>query len=271
MMGFMFRKIETTQQLKQYHAVMTVDYIIQELVQYPVEVSVFYYRFPDQRRGTITGFVKKEYMQVTGDGVSTLRALILNYKRAQFRIKELFSKHENKLECILPACETFVLSHALNLSRGGRLISLANEKDEKLLRVFDGLSHSTRTFYGRYDIKCSSIEDLKLGRNFSILEYNGCGAEPHHIYGDNNSFLQGCNILLHHWNVLFKIAEYNHQNGMPYWDHKTGAGFARDARRHFRRLKKLDAVFEFETAGQQEYYSRPKHALETGTREKSVA
>ena len=27
-----------------------------------------------------------------------------------------------------------------------------------------------------------SIEDLKNGKNFSILEFNGCGAEPNHIY-----------------------------------------------------------------------------------------
>src|SRR5690349_13027167 len=75
-MGFMFRKIENTEQLKIYHSKMPSDYIIQEWVNYPLEVSVFYYRFPDQQKGTITGFIRKEFLQVTGDGTSTLWELV---------------------------------------------------------------------------------------------------------------------------------------------------------------------------------------------------
>ena len=247
MMGFMFRRIDTIQQLRQYHAIMPAVYILQDLVTYPLEVSVFYHRFPNQQKGNITGFIKKEFMEVTGDGKRTLKELILDYPRATFRLKEMYSKHEKKLPTVIPAGERFCLSYALNLSRGGKLVSLAHQKDERLLKVFDDLSHYTKSFYyGRYDIKCMSIEDLKRGKNFSIVEYNGCGAEPHHIYGDGNTFLQGCKILLQHWNILFKISRYNHQHGVPYWKHSEGAAFAKKARKHFRKLKELDAVFEFE-------------------------
>jgi len=204
MMGFMFRKIETPEQLNQYHAVMPTTYIIQELITYPLEVSVFYYRFPGQQKGHITGFVKKEYLQVVGNGKTTLRDLILKYSRAQFRLKELFAKHQPMLETILPDGEVYVLSPALNLSRGGRLVNLEQEKDEQLLALFDKISHySGNLYYGRFDIKCASVKDLKDGKNFSILEYNGCGAEPHHVYGNSNSFLQACKILIDHWSILY--------------------------------------------------------------------
>ena len=63
-MGFMFRKIDNINQLKKYHNKMPSDYIIQELITYPLEVSVFYYRFPNQQKGTITGFIKKEFLEV---------------------------------------------------------------------------------------------------------------------------------------------------------------------------------------------------------------
>ncbi len=182
-MGFMFRKIDNAVQLKQYHQKMSSDYIIQELVTYPLEVSVFYYRFPDQQKGTITGFIKKEFLEVRGDGRSTLLELIKNYDRVQFRLQEMKAKHEHKLYDIIPKNEIYILSYALNLSRGGKLVSLEHEKDEGLLKIFDNLSHYTRHFYyGRYDLKCASIEDLKEGKSFSILEYNGSGAEPHHAY-----------------------------------------------------------------------------------------
>lgn len=231
MMGFMFRKIDSLEKLRQYHQKMPADYIIQDLANYPLEVSVFYYRFPDQQKGTITGFLKKEFLQVAGDGKSTLLELINNYPRVQFRLEEMKSKHSSRLNDIIPAGEVYCLSNALNLSRGGKLISLKHEKDEKLLKVFDDLSHYTNHFYyGRYDIKCASVEDLKEGKNFYILEYNGCGAEPHHIYGDGNNLLQAYKILLQHWNVLYRISKYNHSRGADRWGFLRGWQYLRAAK-----------------------------------------
>jgi hypothetical protein len=245
MMGLMFRKIESVDQLRQYHGAMSVDYIIQDLVTFPIEVSVFYYRYPNETNGHITGFLKKEPMMVVGDGEKTLRELIENYPRAQFRQKELLSKHESKLSQIIPAGERFQLSDALNLSRGGRLVSLEHEKDDRLLKVFDELSHHSKTFYGRYDIKCTSVEDLKSARNFSILEYNGCGAEPHHVYGNGNSLLKACKILVEHWNILYEISMQNYRQGTARWSYLQGLRFTRKSNEHFRKLKELDAKFEF--------------------------
>ena len=129
--------------------------------------------------------------------------LIDNYDRANFRMKELKSKHTGKLDEIIPIGQPYILSHALNLSRGGKLVSLEHEKDASLLKVFDGISlHTKHFYYGRYDIKCASVEALKQGKDFSILEYNGCGAEPHHIYGSGNSLFQAYSIVLKHWKVL---------------------------------------------------------------------
>ncbi len=246
MMGFMFRKINNLDELNQYHSVMPCDYIIQKLIDLPLEVSVFYYRFPDQQSGKITGFLKKEFLEVIGDGRSTLRQLISNYSRVMFRQEEMIKKHESRLEDILSHGERYCLSYALNLSRGGKLVNIEDEKDDDLLSVFDKLSHYTGTFYyGRYDIKCKSVEDLKAGINYSILEYNGSGAEPHHVYGNGNTLLQAYKILLHHWNILYKISRINRQRGIRYWSYREGARFSKNAKEHFRILKQLDRKFEF--------------------------
>ena len=246
LMGFMFRKVDTAEHLRQYHAVMDVDYIVQAYVDYPLEISVFYYRFPDQEKGTITGFLKKEFLEVYGDGKKTLNQLIEEYPRVQFRLDEMKGKHASRLHDVIPGGERYCLSYALNLSRGGKLISLADQKDDKLLAVFDALSHHSSFYYGRYDIRCQSIEDLKEGKNFSILEFNGCGAEPHHVYGDGKTLLQACSILVHHWNVMYRIAQYNHQQGVPYWPHAKARAFYREVGRHMKKLKALDVVFEFD-------------------------
>ncbi len=242
MMGFMFRRINNEEELAVYHKKMPVNYIIQTLIEYPVEVSVFYYRFPNQQKGIITGFLKKEFLQVTGDGVSSLKKLIQEYERVRFRQEEIMAKHADKLEKIIAEGEIYFLSHALNLSRGGRLVSLAHENDERLLKVFDALSLYTKYFYyGRYDIKCKSVEDLKKGQHFSILEYNGCGAEPHHAYGNGNTLLQAYGIFLHHWKMLYKISAYNHKHGFPRWSFMEGWRYLKKGKKNFRLIKKLDA------------------------------
>jgi hypothetical protein len=240
-MGIMFRRIDSFSELQRYHEVMKMDYIIQEFVDYPIEVSVFYYRIPKEAKGTITGFVKKEYLSVTGDGKSTLIELIRSYPRVQFRQEEMQEKHSGNLHTIIPEGKEYILSYALNLSRGGKLVSLEHEKDEKLLAVFDKLSHHTGFLYGRYDIKCASIDDLKNERNFSILEFNGSGAEPHHVYGNGNNVFKAISILLDHWNILFRISQANHELGIPYLNFSLGLEHLKKSKEHFSLLIKLES------------------------------
>ncbi|MEP6616629.1 MAG: hypothetical protein ABJA57_08630 [Ginsengibacter sp.] len=241
MMGFLFRKIDNLEDLINYHSKIPVDYIIQELIAYRMEVSVFYYRFPGEENGHITGFLKKELLEVTGDGKQTLGELMVTLNsRPSFKINEWKIKHATMIHQVIPAGEVFRISWVANLSRGGKLIHLADQKDEALLKVFDELSHYTKHFYyGRYDIKCESIEELKMG-NFSILEFNGSGAEPHHIYGSGNYLLQAYKIILDHWAVLYRISRYNHDKGIRYWKFRSGLKFLKEAKKHFSLLKKLD-------------------------------
>ncbi|MDQ2657365.1 MAG: hypothetical protein M3Y60_08075, partial [Bacteroidota bacterium] len=181
--------------------------------------------------------------EVTGDGTSTLRELIAKYSRVRFRLSEMRSKHREKLDMVLGIGEKYCLSPALNLSRGGKLVSLTKEKDDRLLKIFDDLSHHTGNFYyGRYDIKCASVEALKQGKNFSILEFNGSGAEPHHVYGDGNHLLKACYILISHWRILYRISRINHRAGVPYWEFRRGLTFIREAGKHLEGLRKLDAT-----------------------------
>ncbi|MBO0938355.1 hypothetical protein J2I47_17520 [Fibrella sp. HMF5335] len=241
MMGLLFRIIHSPDDLRQYHEQVGVDYIVQALITYPIEVSVFYYRMPGAERGTITGFVRKDELAVVGNGRDTLWTLIQAYAPVRYRLPEMQAKHANRLDMVVPAGELYALSHALNQTRGGQLVSLAHEKDEQLLALFDRLSHYTGQFYfGRYDIKTTSVADLKAGRNFSILEFNGAGAAPHHVYGNGHSLWQAYDIVLHHWAMLAKISRENHRRGVPYWGFRQGWKQLKDAQIHLQHLKRMD-------------------------------
>lgn len=241
MKGILFRKIESEEQLQKYHERIPVEYIVQALVELPVEVSVFYYRYPDQQSGLVSGFIHKELLHVIGDGQSTLQELIAQHSRAKHRMEEMQHRHGHRFDRVIPANEIFYLSYAGNHNRGAHFTNLHKEIDGQLLKVFDELSLYTGTFYyGRYDIKTTSIEDLKQGKNFYILEFNGCGAEPNHIYDCGMSIWRAYGVILQHWKALYKISRYNHKNGTPYWSFKKGWRFLQESKKHFTMLEKYD-------------------------------
>ncbi len=239
--GVLFRKIDTEEEWRQYHVVVPVEYIVQSLVYYPMEVSVFYIRHPQWPKGMVTGFLHKIPLQVTGDGVHTLEQLILQHPKGSKRVGELHSKHREQWNRVLPKGEQYMLSYAANHNRGAHFIDLKEHIDDRLAGLFDKISHSINDFfYGRYDVMCSNVEDLKAEQNFVILEYNGCGAEPNHFYDTGYTLGGAYREILRHWRLLYMISSYNRKQGVRPWPLLKGIRFLRQARVHMRVMKAAD-------------------------------
>jgi hypothetical protein len=241
--GILFRKLDTQEELQHYHSLMPFEYIVQQLVHYPMEVSVFYIRHPKNTKGIVTGFLHKIPMQVVGNGVQTLEELILNHPKGQKRTEELYKKHTEKWNSIIPSGEKYMLSYAANHNRGAQFIDLKEHIDEKLASVFDEISHSINDFfYGRYDIMCTNVNDLKNGNNFTILEYNGCGAEPNHFYDTGYTLIDAYKEILKHWKALYAISMYNKQQGIQPWPRQKGKQFLSDTKKLYAEMKRVDAM-----------------------------
>lgn len=243
MQAMLFRRINNRQQLQQYHDHMQVDYIIQQLIELPMEFSVFYIRYPGQSKGKVTGFTLKDYMSVTGDGNATLQQLIDRHPKARYRRKEMQIRHQQFLKKIIPPGEKYYLSTAGNHNRGAKFINLEHEIDQRLCKVFDGISRKAGYFYfGRYDLKCTSVSDLKEGKNIAILEFNGAGAEPNHIYDCGMSYGDALKVICRHWQHLYAIGRINNKNGIPYWSFKQGWSHIASAKKFFRKMYKEDLL-----------------------------
>ena len=241
--GILFRKIDSVEELQHYHSKVPVEYIIQRMVHYPVEVSIFYIRHPAEKKGRITGFLHKIPLQVTGDGNHTLEQLIQQHPKANKRIGELHSKHKANWNTVIPDRTPYILSYAANHNRGAHFIDLKDHIDEKLVSIFDSISHTINDFYyGRYDIMCQSVEDLKHGRNFTILEYNGCGAEPNHFYDTGYTLMGAYREILMHWKALFRISRFNRQQGIKPWPLGKGRRFLRETKRLYVVMKEADML-----------------------------
>ncbi len=243
--GVLFRKIDNENEFLNYHTKVPVEYIVQKMVHYPMEVSVFYIRHPNENKGMVTGFLHKIPLQIIGDGQLTVEELILLHPKGKNRIGELHSKHKEKWNVVLPVGEKYMLSYAANHNRGAHFVDLKEHIDEKLVSIFDDISIRINDFfYGRYDIMCSNVDDLKNGKNFAILEYNGCGAEPNHFYDTGYTLMGAYKEILKHWKALYLICKYNRQQGILPWPLLKGKTFLKEAKANFKMLKEADAKME---------------------------
>jgi ABC-type cobalt transport system substrate-binding protein len=243
--GILLRKIDNKEEFLHYHAKMPYEYIVQQMVYYPMEVSVFYIRHPKEQKGIVTGFLHKIPLCVIGNGVQTLEQLIHHHSKAKKRIGELHSKHKEKWNDVLPKGEKYMLSYAANHNRGAQFIDLKNEIDEQLVSIFDKISLQINDFfYGRYDIMCESVNDLKVEKNFTILEYNGCGAEPNHFYDTGYTLMGAYKEILKHWKLLYEISMYNKKQGIQPWSVKKGRQFLTATRKLYTAMKEVDKTIE---------------------------
>lgn len=239
--GILFRKIDTEEELQHYHHFIPVEYIIQAMVHYPIEVSVFHIRHPNSNKGEVTGFLHKIPLHVVGDGKHRLAELVKLHPKAFNRIGELHSKHKENWGNIVPAGEKYILSYAANHNRGAHFIDLKDHIDDDLVAIFDNISKGIDDFfYGRYDIMCNTIEELKQGKNFTILEYNGCGAEPNHFYDTGYTLRDAHKEILKHWKALYTISKFNADLGVEPWPFLKGVAFRRETLKLFNIMKEAD-------------------------------
>ena len=105
-----------------------------------------------------------------------------------------------------------------NHSKGTLFINGASLADDRLARVFDEVTKPMDGFYyGRFDIKCQSLDLLKEGKGFKVIELNGIGSEPTHIYDQAHMTYPGALFtILRHWTLVARVSSINHAAGIPY-------------------------------------------------------
>ncbi|UNY97578.1 hypothetical protein MQE36_10830 [Zhouia spongiae] len=212
--GLLVSKIDDEAELRLRLEKLPIDYIIQEYVDYPVEIGVFYYRFPNSKKGVIPSVTLKDFLSLTGDGKKTFQQLVYNNPRAYLQKEKLSRTFENEWDKVVPQGKVLLLEAIGNHNRGTKFLNGNHLIDSQLVKVFDDLCAAMPEFYyGRFDIRTRSVEDLRQGKRFKILEVNGVGAEPTHIYDPGYKLTDGWKDMLHIWKVTYKIAMQNKEKG----------------------------------------------------------
>jgi len=224
--GWKVELIKNEKQLIQYCSRAYFNFLVQEFIDLPIELGVFYYRFPNSDKGSVSSVVVKDTLKVIGDGFKTIRELMLKNDRAKLQIGRMESMIN--LDAVLSEDEVVELEPIGNHNRGTTFLNGNHLINDQLVTTFDAISKKVEGFYyGRYDLRCRSYEDLYAG-NVKILELNGVCAEPAHIYQPGYPFFKAFGELLQHWKVMYRISKVNRKRGVPFMTHKKGFSLIRE-------------------------------------------
>lgn len=220
--GRLVRKMNSTEQVAAYLAEVRVNFLVQEFVDLPLEFGVFYVRYPSQNDGAVISIVGKEMLFVEGDGKRTLQQLIFEKDRARLQWSVLQTAYRNRLQEVLPSGDRLELVSIGNHCLGTKFMNYNHLITPKLTEAFNRISRNIDGFYfGRFDLRAASVEDLEKG-DVQVMELNGCGAEPAHIYDPDFSLWAALAVLYHHWRHIYKISRENHARGVPYVSFREG-------------------------------------------------
>ncbi len=235
--GSAVKKIHNLEELESYNDKANFDYLVQDLIPFEKEVGVFYVRYPNEKKGRITGIVSKEFLIITGDGVSTTEELIKQNPRYELQLKTLMLEYGAELSNVLSKGEKLNLVPYGNHARGAKFIDGSHWISPKLTETINEMCLQIPGFYfGRLDVMYNNWEEFEGGENLAVVELNGAASEPTHIYDPTHSLFFAWKELAKHITYMYEISVQNHNKGIPYLSHKEGM---KEYRLHLEQSKKI--------------------------------
>ena len=213
--GLMVEKLADAAALRAYWERPTPEMLLQAYIDEPVEVGVLYYRLPGASQGTISSVTLKEFLAVTGDGRHTVADLMAQDPRATLQLPVLQAREPALMATVPAAGQRVELMPIGNHCRGTTFLDGRHEIDAALVARFDAIvAELPGIAFGRFDIRCRSLDALRAGHDFYILEINGVKAEPTHIYQPGFPLREAYRVLFRQWNTIYQIAQAHRQAGV---------------------------------------------------------
>lgn len=178
------------------------------------EYGVFIARGPDDPAVQVLSIVHKTFPKVVGDGVSTLRELILLDARARLIAGLLFARWAETLDRIPAEGEIIVLVEIGSHCRGSVFLDATALTSPALIRTLTRLSDAVPGYgFGRIDLRVPSAAQLQRGEGLQVLELNGVTAESAHIYHPGTPLLVGYRAMFKQWSLAFSIGKAQARRG----------------------------------------------------------
>jgi len=207
--GIGVRKIDSETELTAFLETIPVDYIIQEFCDYPHEYGVFYCKVPGKTQGTVVSLTQKIIPEVVGDGVSTVRQLVNSDHRFLHNRKALLSHARNLDTVPKKGCVWQVIIQGSH-TYGSIFRDKNSLINEDVHHWMNELCAGVEGFhYGRFDMKVKAEASLRTGNGVKLVEVNGCGSDPVHVYDDRYPLSFAAREFYKFFDLIYKIAKIN--------------------------------------------------------------
>ncbi|CAI9119676.1 ATP-grasp domain-containing protein [Brytella acorum] len=192
----------------------SVRIVLQKLIDRPIEAGIFYIRHPDEANGRITSITYKDVPHVMGDGVSSIEQLIMRDRRMSL-VPEIYLPRLGDRRHHVPAPGQRVeLVFTGNHCKGSVFRDGRADTTPELTARLDALIKDIPDFhFGRIDVKADSIDALKRGEDFEIIEINGVGSEATHIWDRRTTLWEAYRAQFEHYSATFRIGAANRARG----------------------------------------------------------
>ncbi len=178
--GYGVRRISDDADLLAYAAVYPASgrIILQRLVTAPLEAGLFYLRQPGAAQGGLIGLTIRHTPHVRGDGVNTVKTLIVADPRTRRRGGYYASIIDPATLDRVPAPgERVQLTTIASLRVGARYEDASAQVTPALTDTIDAIARTMPDFHlGRFDVRFETLAGLRRGE-FQIIEVNGAGSE----------------------------------------------------------------------------------------------
>ena len=190
-------------------------YLLQAYCDYPQETGILYCKFPSQERGTILSITTKAFCRVIGDGKHTWGQLIEQQVRVAHRLGDLKQVWASDWDRLSEPNKTLLVEPIGSHNRGTKFMDGRDQISNALTAQVNHWANQLPGFYfGRFDIKFQSWNELTQGNAFKMIEINGVNAEPTHIYDPGYSIFQAYRDIFSQMKIIYEISCENLQLGI---------------------------------------------------------
>ncbi len=215
--GLLVKKVNSLAEIMEHLSINPTTFLVEEFVDYPVEAAVLYWRNPETDESGIQSVTLKEFLSVRGDGEATVADLLMQNPRGILQMDRLKKEDADLLAIIPKAGENVVVEHIGNHCRGTKFLNYNHLITPDMVAAFDKIQAQLLGCYVfRLDLKTPSVSDLQNAKNVKILEINGVGSDPAHIFDPNTSLFEAWAAYLRLWKKIFDISTTQHRLGVPY-------------------------------------------------------
>ena len=192
-----------------------IELMLQTLVTFEGEAGIFYVREPGASAGRITSLTLKQAPILLGDGISTVRELILQDERSK-HIPDIYTPRLlSRLDQVLRAGEALRLVFAGNHCKGSIFSDGSQDITKTLTGRIDAIVRDIPDFhFGRLDVRFETRADLRVGERFRIIEINGVGSEATHIWDRTTRLWTAYRDQFEHYRIAFEIGAEMRRRGV---------------------------------------------------------